>query len=47
VSFAWRASKDLAQVKLAQVESDGHVSVIREDWAEPLTKRDVAGLQRA
>jgi uncharacterized membrane protein YcaP (DUF421 family) len=39
--------EDLAEVKLAQVEADGHVSVIREDWAEPLTKRDVAGLRRA
>ena len=30
---------DLGEVKLAQVETDGHVSVIREAWAEPLRKR--------
>lgn len=28
-------------VKLAQVESDGMVSVIRQDWAEPLQKKDL------
>lgn len=28
-------------VKLAQVESDGTVSVIRQDWAEPLQKKDL------
>lgn len=28
-------------VKLAQVESDGMVSVIKQDWAEPLQKKDL------
>ena len=32
---------DLGEVKLAQVETDGHVSVIREAWAEPLRKADL------
>jgi len=32
---------DLSAVKLALVESDGQVSVIREDWAEPVQKRDL------
>jgi uncharacterized membrane protein YcaP (DUF421 family) len=33
--------EDLGEVKLAQVENDGHVSVIREAWAEPLRKADL------
>jgi uncharacterized membrane protein YcaP (DUF421 family) len=36
--------EDLREVKLAQVESDGQVSVIREDWAEPLRKADLPGV---
>jgi uncharacterized membrane protein YcaP (DUF421 family) len=32
---------DPRQVKLAQVETDGEISVIREDWAEEAQKRDV------
>jgi uncharacterized membrane protein YcaP (DUF421 family) len=32
---------DLSEVKQAQVESDGQVSVIRESWAEPLRRGDV------
>jgi uncharacterized membrane protein YcaP (DUF421 family) len=32
---------DLREVKLAAVENDGAVSVIREDWAEPLQRGDV------
>jgi hypothetical protein len=28
-------------VKRAQVEPDGLVSVIRQDWAEPLQKKDL------
>lgn len=32
---------DLREVKLATVETDGEVSVVREDWAEPLRKGDV------
>jgi uncharacterized membrane protein YcaP (DUF421 family) len=31
---------DVHEVKLATIENDGQVSVIREDWAEPLQKRD-------
>jgi uncharacterized membrane protein YcaP (DUF421 family) len=36
---------DLADVKLAQVEIDGHVTVIREAWAEPLRKADLEQVQ--
>ena len=32
---------DIEEVKLAMIEVDGVVSVIKHDWAEPLTKRDV------
>jgi uncharacterized membrane protein YcaP (DUF421 family) len=32
---------DLSEVKLAQVEVNGAVSVLREDWAEPLQKADL------
>lgn len=34
---------DMREVKLAIMEVDGQVSVIREDWAEPLKKSDVRG----
>lgn len=34
---------DLREVKLALMEVDGQVSVIRHDWAEPLRKADVLG----
>lgn len=34
---------DLREVKLAILEVDGEVSVIREAWAEPLQKSDVLG----
>jgi uncharacterized membrane protein YcaP (DUF421 family) len=34
---------DLREVKLALMEVDGQVSVIREEWAEPLQKSDVLG----
>ena len=34
---------DLREVKLAAVENDGIVSVIREEWAEPLQKADLGG----
>jgi len=34
---------DVREVKLATVENDGQVSVLREDWAEPLQKGDVKG----
>jgi uncharacterized membrane protein YcaP (DUF421 family) len=33
--------RDLRQVKLALVEDDGSVSVIRRSWAEPATTADV------
>ena len=32
---------DLREVKLATVENDGRVSVLRQDWAEELQKGDV------
>ena len=31
---------DIDEVKLAMVETDGVVSVIKHDWAEPVTRRD-------
>ncbi len=34
---------DLREVKLALMEVDGQVSVIRQDWAEPLQKSDIYG----
>jgi uncharacterized membrane protein YcaP (DUF421 family) len=34
---------NVCEVKLALMEVDGQVSVIREDWAEPLQKSDVLG----
>jgi uncharacterized membrane protein YcaP (DUF421 family) len=33
--------RDLREVKLALVEDDGAVSVVRRSWAEPATKADV------
>ena len=32
---------DMREVKVARMEVDGQVSVIREEWAEPLEKGDV------
>ena len=32
---------DLREVKLAMVETDGKVSVLKRDWAEPVQKGDV------
>jgi len=32
---------DLREVKFAAIENDGQLSVVREDWAEPLQKGDV------
>lgn len=34
---------DVREVKLATVEQDGIVSVIRQDWAEPVQKGDLGG----
>jgi uncharacterized membrane protein YcaP (DUF421 family) len=34
---------DMREVKSAFMEVDGQLSVIREEWAEPLTKGDVRG----
>ena len=34
---------DIREVKLAMVEADGIVSVIKEDWAEPVQKADLGG----
>jgi uncharacterized membrane protein YcaP (DUF421 family) len=36
---------DMREVKKAVMEVDGEVSVIRQEWAEPLQKRDVLGDQ--
>lgn len=36
---------DVREVKLALMEVDGQVSVIREAWAEPLQKSDILGEQ--
>ncbi len=36
---------DMREVKSAFMEVDGEVSVIKEDWAEPLQKSDVLGKQ--
>lgn len=32
---------DLQDVRLAQVEMDGQVSVLRQEWAEPAQRRDL------
>jgi uncharacterized membrane protein YcaP (DUF421 family) len=32
---------DVREVKLAMVENDGEISVLRRDWAEPLQKADL------
>lgn len=34
---------DIGEVKLAMVETDGVVSVIKHDWAEPVQKADLGG----
>jgi uncharacterized membrane protein YcaP (DUF421 family) len=36
-----RSVADVYEVKLAAIENDGQLSVVREDWAEPLRKGDV------
>jgi uncharacterized membrane protein YcaP (DUF421 family) len=33
---------ELEEVRLAQVEMDGQVSVLRQEWAEPARRRDLA-----
>ncbi|HEY0158611.1 MAG TPA: YetF domain-containing protein [Thermoanaerobaculia bacterium] len=35
--------EDMKEVKSATMEVDGEISVILEDWAEPLKKREVMG----
>jgi uncharacterized membrane protein YcaP (DUF421 family) len=35
--------EDLAEVRLAQVETDGRISVLREDWAAAAKKADLEG----
>ena len=37
---------DMREVKLAVMEVDGQVSVIREEWAEPLQKADLPGAEK-
>jgi uncharacterized membrane protein YcaP (DUF421 family) len=34
---------DLREIKLAMVENDGHLSAIRQEWAEPIQKADLGG----
>jgi uncharacterized membrane protein YcaP (DUF421 family) len=34
---------DLEEVKLASIETDGEMSVILQEWAEPLQKADLTG----
>jgi uncharacterized membrane protein YcaP (DUF421 family) len=34
---------DIREVKLAMVETDGVVSVIKESWAEPVRRADIGG----
>jgi uncharacterized membrane protein YcaP (DUF421 family) len=38
---------DVGEVKLAMVETDGEVSVLRQDWAEPLRKGDLRASARS
>ena len=38
-----RGVADVHEVRLAAIENDGQVSVVREEWAEPLQKGDVPG----
>ncbi|MFN2565652.1 MAG: DUF421 domain-containing protein [Gemmatimonadaceae bacterium] len=38
-----RGVADVHEVRLAAVENDGQMSVVREDWAEPLQKGDLPG----
>jgi uncharacterized membrane protein YcaP (DUF421 family) len=36
---------DMREVKLAIMEVDGEISVLKEDWAEPVRKGDLTGKQ--
>jgi len=38
--------EDMSEVRLAYVEPDGEVSIIRERWAEPAKKGDIANWPR-
>jgi uncharacterized membrane protein YcaP (DUF421 family) len=42
-SLRLQGISDMREVKRAVMEVDGIVSVIKEDWAEPLQKRDLHG----
>ena len=42
-SLRLQGISDMREVKKAIMEVDGIVSVIRQDWAEPLQKRDLHG----
>lgn len=42
-SLRLQGVSDMREVRKAVMEVDGIVSVIREDWAEPLQKRDLHG----
>src|SRR5688572_26073397 len=38
-----RGVRDMREVKLALMEVDGELSILKEDWAEPVRKGDVSG----
>jgi uncharacterized membrane protein YcaP (DUF421 family) len=38
---------DMREVKLALMEVDGELSVLKEDWAEPVRKGDISGKRAA
>jgi uncharacterized membrane protein YcaP (DUF421 family) len=42
-----REISDIREVKLALMEADGEVSVLKEDWAEPLQKGDLESKGRS
>jgi uncharacterized membrane protein YcaP (DUF421 family) len=42
-----RGVAELDEVRVAAIENDGQMSVVREDWAEPLQKGDVGGADKA
>jgi uncharacterized membrane protein YcaP (DUF421 family) len=38
--------EDVTEVKRATLETDGEVSILREEWAKPLEKRDLEAARR-
>jgi len=39
--------EDIKEVKLAMLETDGKVSIIQEEWAKPIEKRDLDAARNA